>query len=294
MKKINLLLWLTLVLFIGTNCIRGEIRDLKGFIRCDKIDIPKDMQCIPGGPFLRGSNAPSFNEDNWEKTYDESPQETIILSTFLLDTDEVSTANYQKCADAGVCDPKMTPHYKGFDAPEQPKTGVSWYAARDYCHWKGRRLPTEAEWEKGARGPDGDIFPWGNEPANCARAVIEEKGKKSCGLGNSPKGATQPAESRPAYRYGLRHMAGNHFEWVNDWYSASYAQCGMQCRGQDPKGPCDGAENCPGAIKRVIRGGSWWWPAEFARGSNRRAHIPLNDPVYHHYGFRCAKSVREN
>jgi formylglycine-generating enzyme required for sulfatase activity len=86
-------------------CMRGEIRDLSGFIRCDRITIPKDMKCIPGGPFIRGSDTPSLDEETWANTYDESPQEKVVISTFLMDTDEVSTADYQKCADAGACDP---------------------------------------------------------------------------------------------------------------------------------------------------------------------------------------------
>jgi formylglycine-generating enzyme required for sulfatase activity len=237
------------------------------------------MKCIPGGPFVRGN-------DQGEK--DQRPQATIVVDTFYLDTHEVTNADYRACVQAGKC-ASHGPAYRGFSAPKQPILGIQWFDARDYCGWRGKRLPTEAEWEKAARGPDGNVYPWGNERATCARAIIEEDGKKGCGLGQPPKWATAEVGSRPPGAYGLYDMAGNSWEWVADWYSRSYAECGPECSGPNPKGPCGGADDCPGRRHRVVRGGSWWWPWRYAQGAWRRAHLPGNKP-YHHFGFRCAMS----
>jgi formylglycine-generating enzyme required for sulfatase activity len=89
-------------------------------------------------------------------------------------------------------------------------------------------------------------------------------------------------------------MMGNAWEWVHDWASDSYAACGDACAGIDPRGPCDGAEECPGHDQRVVRGGSWYWPAEYATGTHRRTHFPINEiSNFHHFGFRCAASVEQ-
>jgi formylglycine-generating enzyme required for sulfatase activity len=85
-------------------------------------------------------------------------------------------------------------------------------------------------------------------------------------------------------------MAGNAWEWVNDWYAGSYARCGNDCLGLDPKGPCAGADPCKGVRRKIVKGGSWWWPWEDARGARRRPHVPINKP-YHHFGFRCARDT---
>jgi sulfatase modifying factor 1 len=239
---------------------------------------PADMKCVPEGDFLRGS-------DTSEK--DQRPQATIWISTFFMDTFEVTNADYKKCAAAGACR-KHAPAYKvGFSGPKQPVVGVKWFDARDYCKWAGKRLPTEAEWEKAARGPSGALYTWGDEKPTCKRAIIMENGKKGCGLGGPPKWATADVGSRDPGTYGLYDMAGNSWEWVQDWYSKSYAACGDKCTGRDPKGPCDGADECPGYRHRSVRSGSWWWTWEYAAASWRRAHLPGNKP-YHHFGFRCA------
>jgi formylglycine-generating enzyme required for sulfatase activity len=242
--------------------------------------VPDDMRCVPAGEFVRGSN---------EREPDQRPEEKLWISTFFLDTYEVTNQQWRACVAAGQCRKHAGPAYKGFSAPRQPIVGVSWFDARDFCAWRGKRLPTEAEWEKAARGPDGAEHSWGDERATCKRAILEERGAKGCGLGEPSKGATAPVGSRPAGAYGLFDMAGNSWEWVQDWYTKSYAACGEACRGQDPKGPCGGADECPGYRHRGVRGGSWWWPAKYASGSWRRAHLPGNKP-FHHFGFRCARS----
>lgn len=271
------------MLFLFGGCFE---KNSFGMLKCEKLDLPVKMSCIEGGPFLRGSERESFDEDSRQKIRDESPVATILLSTFFLDQYEVTASEYQKCVKAGGCKPAKT-NYRGYSKPGQPKLGVSWYDAQDYCLWRGKTLPTEAQWEKAARGSEGDMYPWGNSSATCTNSIIQENSKKGCGTGK-----TWNTGSRPAFRFGLYDMAGNSWEWVADWYSSSYGDCGLNCSGKDPLGPCAGMEQCSSTPYKVVRGGSWWWPAEYAVSSNRRPHYPANRP-YHHFGFRCAMNIEK-
>lgn len=255
------------------------------------------MKCIPAGTFIRGSNTHDA---------DERPEEKIDLDEFYIDTYETTNREFNECLAAGKCRnclkenkcTQVTAGYgKLYQGEKQPVVGISWYTAKEYCEFRGKRLPTEAEWEKAARGPDGNLYPWGNEPATCARAVIEEgepgQKRKGCFAKKLPVDwhmHTSDVGTRAPGVYGLYDMAGNSWEWVEDWYAPSYASCGEACRGKNPKGPCNGAAKCPGYTKKVLKSGSWWWPGDYTRGSKRRAHIPENFPEYHHFGFRCAKS----
>ena len=220
---------------------------------------------------------------------------TVWVQTFYMDLYEVTYEDYKACVKASKCD-RAGPNYSDFNHPRQPITGVSWYDAVKYCQVHGKHLPTEAEWEKAARGTDGRIYPWGNEPATCERAVFKNKKGRSCGV---PKRGKRPEKGRPwnvgempPGIFGLYDMAGNSWEWVYDWHSKSYEKCGPDCAGVDPKGPCKGALECPRHRRRVVRGGSWYWEAKMATAFYRRAHVPGNDP-FHHFGFRCAASVEE-
>jgi len=248
-------------------------------------DIAPSMGCVPSGAFIRGSN---------DGPHDVRPQASIWLQTFYIDRNEVTVAEYEACVSTGACKKAKT-NYNDFSRPLQPKVGVSWFDAVAYCEAQGKHLPTEAEWEKAARGTDGRTFPWGEEVATCERAVIMDDGKRACGVrkeGKHPwKGRTFTVGTLDPNQYGLYDMAGNSYEWVHDWYQP-YAACGDSCTGKEPRGPCDGALTCRGQRRRVVRGGSWYWPADYARTFQRRAHVPSNDP-YHHFGFRCAASVEE-
>jgi len=248
---------------------------------------PEGMACVPGGPFLRGSDDGPDNE---------RPQETVTVGTFYMDVHEVTVERYEACVAARKCKRART-YYSDFSRPRQPKVGVSWFDAVRYCEVNGKRLPTEAEWEKAARGTDGRRYPWGGEDATCERAVImNADGKRSCGVaklgGKAHKGRTFEVGTRPATLHGLYDMAGNSWEWVLDWSSRSYEACGEACAGVDPKGPCDGALRCKRHRRRVVRGGSWYWPKEHATTTYRREHVPGNDP-YHHFGFRCAATAEQ-
>ena len=248
-------------------------------------DIAPSMGCVAGGEFIRG----------WDKgPHDVRPQAQVWLQTFYMDRNEVTVAEYEACVSTRACKKAKT-HYGDFSRPLQPKVGVSWFHAVQYCLAQGKHLPTEAQWEKAARGTDGRLFPWGDQEATCERAVLMEDGERACGVkkqGKHPwKGRTFIIGTREPTQYGLYDMAGNSYEWVYDWYEP-YDECGDKCRGVDPRGPCDGKSPCRGQRRRSVRGGSWYWPASHARTFHRRAHVPRNDP-YHHFGFRCAASVEE-
>ena len=246
--------------------------------------VPAGMACVPGGWFIRGSD---------DGPADAGPASWVWLQTFLVDRYEVTVEAYERCVGQGRC-PHQKTQYVDFSRPRQPKQGVSWFAAKTYCEVHGQRLPTEAEWEKAARGVDGRTWPWGEEPATCERAVVLGKSGRACGVrkrGRHPKkGRTWEVGQFPPTQFGLYDMAGNSWEWVQDWHSASWADCGDACAGPDPRGPCAGRSPCKGHRRRVVRGGSWYWSAEYARTFHRRAHVPANNP-YHHFGFRCAADV---
>lgn len=260
------------------------------------------MSCIPGGTFIRGSSDdPHKNCDqssyNKKGVVNNNPAAEIWLDSFYMDITEVTSADFKACIKSGKC-PKAGPKYVDFSRDTQPVTGISWYDAYNYCKVQGKHLPTEAEWEKAARGVAGDIYPWGNAPATCENAVIMDEKGRSCGTlkkGNGPeKGRVLAVCSRGASRYGLCDMIGNAEEWVADWYTNSYEACGEACLGKNPLGPCDGNDDkkCDKLRYKVVRGGSWYWPAVHATGIHRRSHVPSNDP-YHHFGFRCAASQAE-
>ena len=254
------------------------------------------MKCIPGGKFIRGSNRWVQKIDSWradfikqgwhKKMKDEAPEQQIDMSTYFLDTYEVTYGQFQECIKAGKCRKEARPHYRWVKRkPKAPMLGMNWYDARDYCLWRGRRLPSEAEWEKAARGPNGDKYPWGNAAPDCKKAIFQYEGKRGCGTKY-----TWNVGSMPAGHYGLYDMAGNAHEWVNDWYAPGYDKCGKACMGKDPKGPCDGKDNCPGYKYKIVKGGSWYWQADKTLASWRRPHTPQNEKIYHHFGFRCAMS----
>lgn len=253
------------------------------------IDAPERMSCIPAGPFRRG-------RDESERS-NEKPAATVWLQTFYMDQYEVTYAEYKACQKAKKC-PRSGPRYTDFDHPDMPIQGVSWYDALAYCEAHGKTLPTEAQWEKAARGPDGELYPWGNEPAaDCERAIIQDASGRSCGLKKAiskpETGRPWDVGSRPVGRYGLYDMVGNSWEWVYDWYSRSYEACGEACVGVDPRGPCNGEDPCKGHRQKIVRGGSWYWDHTRATGSYRRAHYADNAPHFHHFGFRCAATAEQ-
>lgn len=260
---------------------------------------PAGMACVPGGYFLRGVEEDPHNCDQASQpargNVGTTPEQRIWLDTFYIDTTEVTNAAYSACVAARDC-PKDGPRYADFSAPQQPITGVSWYSANTFCRAQGKHLQREAEFEKAARGPNGEMNPWGNEPATCEHAIIMDDSGRSCGRtkkGSYPNnGRVMEVASRPAGRYGIHDLVGNAEEWVWDYWSEDWASCGDACTQDNPQGPCDGVEPCENHRYRVVRGGSWYWPASHANGYHRRAYRPNNEPP-HHFGFRCAASPEE-
>ncbi len=241
---------------------------------CSLSVAPESMVCIPAGTAIIGSD---------DETKRERPQHQVRVSQFFIDQNEVTNRDYRACQKAGVCPRRkgLPRSYRPFLAPELPAIPISWRMAHKYCVWAGKRLPTEAEWEKVARGGEqGLIYPWGNTEPTCALANYN-----AC----SPH-ITQPVGGRPAGAYNVYDMAGNGYEWVNDWASDCFEgcakPCGEACRVDNPQGPCFGSPSCAQASQRLLKGGSWYWPEKHLRGSWRRAQKPHSG--LHRFSFRCA------
>lgn len=237
-----------------------------------------EMVLVPAGPFTMGSPGKGLDEDAAEK-----PVQRLTLPAFYIDKYELTTARYARFLNAV----KQTRddagrEYIGLDqylpleqsrADWQPKKGmeelpmgnVTWYGAAAYARWAGKRLPTEAEWEKAARGPDGRKFPWG--PAM-------DFGRFRLGIDRRAPVGSYPAGASP---YGCLDMAGGVWEWTSSLFKPY------------PYNPTDGRENPHAAGRRVARGGSFGGEPEIAHAAYRFRP----EPAFRHYylGFRCAKSA---
>lgn len=246
---------------------------------------PKDMVCIPGGPAIVGYD---------DGLPEEKPRRELVLSTYYVDRYEVTNGQYDACHEAGACKIRINRTQnimKPFVAEDQPAMPMDWHRARSYCAWAGKRLPSEWEWEKAARGPDGELYPWGDEEPTCERATFRQCAPYGCTPypGKSHpwdcnEHATKPVGSFPAGHYGIHDMAGNGYEWTQSAGVERIDDCGEACNGIDPRGLCDGAYPCKG--QRILRGGSWYWPKHRTRGSHRR--LEKLKTGSHRLGMRCA------
>ncbi len=240
-------------------------------------ELPQGMACVRGGTFLRGDE---------EDESASSPAE-VFVSSFLMDTHETTWAEYNECVAARRCERPI--RYRRFMGPRQPAIAMRFEDAVAYCEMRGKRLPTEAEWERAARGEQNTAYPWGDAPATCDRANVRDARGHGCGTE-----ITSNVGSYPAGHFGLYDMAGNVDEWTADWWAPCYRgcerECGQECEGDNPRGPCGGASECPGRVLRVVRGGSWWWDGGHARATFRRGKPPRNR-ANHRYGIRCARDV---
>lgn len=240
---------------LATSCLQlmnsGEIQ-----VRTFEDGAP--MARVLKGDFTMGNNTGDA---------DERPEHTVTLENYWIDLYEVTNEQYAGCVKEAKCRDNVK--YDGFTDPRQPVVGVSWLDAARYCEWAQKRLPTEAEWEKAARGDDGRDYPWGDE-LDCTRANYRECGRNS----------TMPVGSYPNGKspYGAFDMAGNAAEWVVDWYDPNYYSA--QDQKVNPKGPDNGKY-------RVIRGGMWLRYAYQMESPDRAAQTP--DTRNNSTGFRCAK-----
>jgi len=223
----------------------------------DSADI--SMVLIPAGQFTMGS-------DNGDT--DEQPVHTVYLNDFYIDKYEVTNALYKDCVTAGVCaQPQNVRNYDNSQYANHPVVYVDWYMAKAYCEWRGSQLPTEAQWEKAARGTDGRTYPWG-EGIVCNKANY-----LSCVGDTKPVGSYEDGKSP----YGLYDMAGNVWEWTADWYSDTYYRSSPA---ENPPGPDSGQH-------RVLRGGALNQDVYLLRDSARLGVDPAN--VFLGFGIRCAR-----
>jgi formylglycine-generating enzyme required for sulfatase activity len=246
---------------------------------------PADMSCVPGGLAIVGSD---------DDAPEERPRREIDLSTYYIDRHEITVAQYDACHAAGACPRRVNATekiMKPFVAADQPAMPLDWIRAVRFCAWAGKRLPSEWEWEKAARGPDGDRYSWGNDPVSCDRAQYRECAPARCEpypgkehRWDCNEHHTKPVGSYAAGHYGLFDMAGNAYEWTASAGPEDVASCGASCGGRDPRGACDGAGDC--GRERVLRGGSWYWPGGRIHGSHRRLELRLSGG--HRLSARCA------
>jgi formylglycine-generating enzyme required for sulfatase activity len=238
------------------------------------------MALVPAGPFEMGS---------YDGAEDEQPVHTVILNDFYIDQYEVTNSQYATCVNEGVCDPTTDTtafessysrgiYYGNPEYADYPVIYANWYEAQKYCEWRGARLPTEAEWEKAARGDlDGKNYPWGNESPVCEFGAMN--GAKFDDDGNCNNTDTEEVGSYSANGYGLYDMAGNVWEWVSDFYDENYY---ANSPTENPSGPEEGSYP-------VIRGGSWNNHVDRLRVSDRRFNDPKSGSLSS--GFRCARDV---
>lgn len=220
---------------------------------------------VPAGAFLMGST-----ESDPEADRDEFPAHEVYVDAFWMDTTEITSDQFAQCvASEGCTPPQHSFRYADPSYRDHPVLGVAHPQAAAYCVWAGRRLPTEAEWEKAARGEGGRRYPWGDEPPDETRANFS-------GIRND----TAPVGSFPAVAspYGALDMAGNVWEWVFDGYEINYYA-------ESPR------RNPPGGVSTnqyVIRGGSWTAEARALRAANRFWAYPTRNDTD---GFRCAQDA---
>ena len=225
--------------------------------------VQHEMALFAGGISAMGSE---------EGDEEQKPVHLVELDPFYMDLHEVTVAQYRPCVDAGVCaEPPSVNLCNWYEdvVDTHPINCMYWEDARAYCEWAGLRLPTEAEWEKAARGVDSRTYPWG-EDLDRNKANYGGGAMRTLEVGRHPEGVSP---------YGIHDMAGNVWEWVQDWYNSHYYSTSPV---DDPQGPGSGSH-------KVLRGGSWHFLPHALRAFHREPYHPLDtDPDI---GFRCVRDV---
>jgi formylglycine-generating enzyme required for sulfatase activity len=241
----------------------------------------EEMVLIPAGEFIMGGDE---GTECPKCTTNRLPKHKVFLRSYYIDKYEVTNSQYKKCVDAKVCEPPgnivfyLNPEYSN-----HPVVNVNWHQAHTYCKWKGKRLPTEAEWEKAARGTDERIYVWGNEwnKNNCNNWNYEGEFLKYMANMNKNRG-TLPVgiiEEDKSF-YGVMDMAGNVMEWVSDWYDEDYYKTSPE---ENPTGPKEGTF-------KILRGGHW--------AHNIKTNFQVTNRIktepehwYYTWGFRCVRDI---
>ena len=227
-----------------------------------------EMVLIPAGEFVMGSDA-SDGRIGFEISVDSIPKRRVKLRAFYMDRFEVTVGQYRRFVEStGNETPALWKDYEMFGYPEpeddHPLVDVNFYEAEAYCRWAGKRLPTEEEWEKAARGTDGRVFPWGND-LDPEYLTTEDRGRQFTTPVGSMKKDVSP--------FGIYDMGGNAMEWTASIYKP-YPNGMRQFKPQERF--------------RILRGGAWSMPAQpFARTAHR--HYRLADLGQPDFGFRCAR-----
>ncbi len=274
-------LFIALMAFVFVSCHRKNEttdipkKDTQKSITKNEIPIAEDskMVFVPAGTFIMGSDIGNP---------DEKPVHSVSLDDFYIDKYELTNRRYNKCVEAKVCAPANNAEDTNLNGARQPVVGLSWLDCMKFCRWEGKTIPTEAQWEKAARGTDGRNYPWGSD---------FDIGKLSCFGAEDGFEYTAPVGSFPsgASPYGAMDMAGNVKEFTRDWYNSTYY-------GRSP------ADNPPGADKgdpippdnqqhRTARGGSW-------RNDVLNLRCTLRNPVTEgtandYFGCRCVSEDRK-
>ena len=259
-----------------------SISNAQGIIDGNSIFLPlvingfdPNLIFIPEGTFQMGCD-PEHN-GGFDCESHLLPLHTVYLSAYYIDKFEVTNAQYAQCEAEGSCNTPVANPYPYYGNPiydNYPVYYVSWYDANNYCNWAGKRLPTEAEWEKAARGTTPRAYPWGDQAPTCDLVNGNANNISYC-VWETTEVGSYPLGASP---YGVMDMAGNVYEWTNDWLGLDYYSDSPI---NNPPGP-------PAGVEKVVRGGSWMSYDTYLLTASRGSADP--GVSNNGFGFRCVKS----